>query len=473
VRPPVAPSGRMVHAMAYDGVGQRALLFGGMIPISIVATQIYGDTWAWDGSTWVEVTPANGPSPRSGHAMVRDAARDRVVLFGGQAANGANLAETWEWDGATWSLVPATPSPPVRFGHQLAYDAARQRVVMFGGFGNGGTRLGDVWEWDGVAWTDVTPAAGPPARAYHAMAYDPARQRTLLFGGYGTATLGDTWEWDGANWAERKPSLSPPPCAYHDLAYDVVRRRTVLFTGIETWEWDGASWARLTPTRSPAIRRYFKMAYDAARLRTVLFGGFGTQTFDDTWEWDGATWTQLPRTILLTPRSAHVMAYDSARGMTVLFAGEGAGSSHGGPFFNDTWELRRARSTVVATPATLALAVGGTQTLSIDAGIAGANQLYWVVGSITGTIPGVVLTGTHIPLQLDAYTDITLVAANSPPLSGFRGTLDATGAGAAVLRVPAMLPVPSGFRIFHSAIVFDATTSQVLLATNPAVLVLR
>ncbi|MCB9869667.1 MAG: hypothetical protein H6837_07400 [Planctomycetes bacterium] len=424
---------------------------------------------------WMQATPISSPLPRAGAAMVYDAGRQVCVMFGGSYRPTATSppvyhTDTQEWDGTNWVDRAPVQSPGARLFPAMAYDSIRRRVVLFGG-----ANLNDTWEWDGRSWTKRLPARSPAVRSGHAMAFDSVRQRVVMFGG-GTGASGtgnETWEWDGANWAERKPSLSPPPCAYHDLAYDVVRRRTVLFTGIETWEWDGASWARLTPTRSPAIRRYFKMAYDAARLRTVLFGGFGTQTFDDTWEWDGATWTQLPRTILLTPRSAHVMAYDSARGMTVLFAGEGAGSSHGGPFFNDTWELRRARSTVVATPATLALAVGGTQTLSIDAGIAGANQLYWVVGSITGTIPGVVLTGTHIPLQLDAYTDITLVAANSPPLSGFRGTLDATGAGAAVLRVPAMLPVPSGFRIFHSAIVFDATTSQVLLATNPAVLVLR
>jgi hypothetical protein len=96
-------------------------------------------------------------------------------------------------------------SIPARFNHAMAYDAARQRVVLFGG---GGT-LSDTWEWDGVTWTHRTPAASPPARGGHAMAWDAARQRVVLFGGYANDFLSDTWEWDGVTWTQRTPATSP------------------------------------------------------------------------------------------------------------------------------------------------------------------------------------------------------------------------------------------------------------------------
>jgi len=36
----------------------------------------------------------------------------------------------------------------------MAYDAARRRVVLFGGGPNSPPfqSLGDTWEWDGVKW---------------------------------------------------------------------------------------------------------------------------------------------------------------------------------------------------------------------------------------------------------------------------------------------------------------------------------
>ena len=33
-----------------------------------------------------------------------------------------------------WRMLSPTTSPPARRGHAMAYDAARQRIVLFGGF---------------------------------------------------------------------------------------------------------------------------------------------------------------------------------------------------------------------------------------------------------------------------------------------------------------------------------------------------
>ena len=40
-------------------------------------------------------------------------------------------------------------------------------------------------------------------------------------------------------------------------------------------------------------------------------------------------------------------------------------------------------------------------------------------------------------------------------------TLSATGAATASLNVPAKLPIPWGFKLYHSYIVYDGTTGQV------------
>lgn len=54
--------------MAYDRVRNRVVLYGR----EHWSTGLLGDTWEWDGRGWVERTPASGPAPRYGHALVVD-----------------------------------------------------------------------------------------------------------------------------------------------------------------------------------------------------------------------------------------------------------------------------------------------------------------------------------------------------------------------------------------------------------------
>lgn len=42
------------------------------------------------------------PSARSFHAMAYDSIRQRTVLFGGTDYSVGPLSDTWEWDGANW-----------------------------------------------------------------------------------------------------------------------------------------------------------------------------------------------------------------------------------------------------------------------------------------------------------------------------------------------------------------------------------
>ena len=84
--------------------------------------------------------------------------------------------------------------PAARLGHAMAYDAARQRVVLFGGV-DATSKLGDTWVWDGTFWTQVAET-GPSPRVSHALAYDHAREQVVLFGGWtGNTQMSDTWVW--------------------------------------------------------------------------------------------------------------------------------------------------------------------------------------------------------------------------------------------------------------------------------------
>jgi hypothetical protein len=124
-----------------------------------------------------------GLSARYCHAMTFDPVRSRTILFGGNAQIG-NLTEdvhdTWEWNGESWTQM-ADIGPIGRWEHALCFDSVRQTALLFGGmFGN--SQIGDTWGWNGEDWTQLDDS-GPPARWGHAMVFDSARGRAVLFGG--------------------------------------------------------------------------------------------------------------------------------------------------------------------------------------------------------------------------------------------------------------------------------------------------
>jgi len=339
VTSPVLPSPED-HAMAFDSIRGRVVHFGGW------SNGILGDTWEWDGALWRRQS-TTGPSARYGHAMVYDAARHLIVLFGGIDGAGNYLNDTWEWDGTAWNQR-TVQGPSARQGHAMAYDVARGHTVLFGGIGYDGTGhyFGDTWEWDGQSWTQIS-SDGPAARYHQAMAYDAALARTVLFGGYyfdGTDHyFADTWEWNGSSWSQLTTTAAPSLRSGHAVAYDSFRSRIILFGGYyndgsdhflgDTWEWDGVSWAQVgngqtTPT--PAYRP--AMAFDSVRNVTLLLGGFSLPyRYNGTWEWNGSAWANRS-TDPPYQGFAPALSFDSYRSRLVLFGGAGSGVS------GDTWE---------------------------------------------------------------------------------------------------------------------------------------
>ena len=179
--PTNSPSPRSAHGTAYDIARGRLVLFGGW------GLGALRDTWEWDGVNWVERVPGTVPGRWAG-AMAYDSLRARTLLFGGYVSDMGDynrhtvLGDTWAWDGTAWIALTPTTSPPARYRHAVAYDAARDRLVLFGGR-NSLSDLGDTWEWDGTAWRLRSPTSSPSPRNGHALAYDSARGRVVLFAG--------------------------------------------------------------------------------------------------------------------------------------------------------------------------------------------------------------------------------------------------------------------------------------------------
>ncbi|MGD1064659.1 MAG: kelch repeat-containing protein [Terracidiphilus sp.] len=287
--PLASPPERYIHAMTYDGAHGQVVLFGGFGEGGYL-----NDTWLWNGMTWAQANPSNSPSPRAAHAMVYDAAHGQVVLFGG--LNGAANSwanDTWVWNGTNWIQQSPANSPSARDADVMVYDAAQGYVLLFGGSA-GGFAQNDTWVWNGSNWAQQSPANSPSARTDYSMVYDAAHGQVVLFGGLNGGYLSDTWVWNGTNWIQQSPANTPPARYAQGMAYDAALGEVVMWGGEgssgylnDTWVWNGSNWTQQTTASSPAGRvAPNAITYDAANDQLLLFGGYGSGgQFSDTWSW--------------------------------------------------------------------------------------------------------------------------------------------------------------------------------------------
>ncbi len=312
------------------------------------------------GGQWQKIEVDPHPPARSGHAMAYDADRERVVLFGGGpidwAGEGEPLSDTWQWDGEQWQQVDTPTAPPARHGHVMVYEAHLSRVVLFGGQGADGRLLNDLWTFDGQRWQRVHAPGAPSPRVEAAAAYDQLREQTVIFGGRDAQdrTPTDTMLWDGRTWSQRSPVTRPGSRWGHAMAWDPDATRTLLYGGTDggfpamrdTWQWDGSVWDRLAEDREtdepiphPPRARGVAMAYHAGLAQFILAGGRlvdpEARGFVRTWHFDGERWQRLSDDPGPSARSNAAMAYDSTRHRLILFGGRGREQQ-----FHDTWELR-------------------------------------------------------------------------------------------------------------------------------------
>jgi hypothetical protein len=224
------PGPRTFPAMAYDAARGEIVLFGGnrvLFGDSTHPAAMLGDTWVLRGDTW-RARSANGPPPRAESAMAYDPVRRRTVLFGGRDESGGQtirLGDTWEWDGSSWIRM-STSGPSARSGAAMAYDPGRRAVVLFGG--SGGPR-GDTWAWNGRAW-DSVPIPPAPGRFNAVMAWDPRANRLVRFGGWdGEARTSETWELGDDGWAS--VGSSGPSARNHAAMVTAADRGSLLLYG--------------------------------------------------------------------------------------------------------------------------------------------------------------------------------------------------------------------------------------------------
>jgi len=130
----------------------------------------------------------------------------------------------------------------------------------------------------------------------------------------------------------------------------------------------------------------------------------------------------------------------------------------------------QAALTLTVAPCEVSVSAGGTQALSLSPGAAHDFQLYFLLGSASGTSPGIPVDGVVLPLNIpDPYFSFTLNSPNTTLLSQSFGVLLGGGAATASFNIPAGVAPASlvGVTLNHAYLVFDSSAA-VVLASNPA-----
>jgi hypothetical protein len=211
--------------------------------------------------------------------MVWDAQLGRVVLWGGSSLV-QDYNDTWAWDGTAWLPLPTLHSPPTRILPAFGYDAARSRVVLYGGIENGAGFFDDTWTFDGSDWTQQNPVTVPPGRSEGMLAPDATTAGLVMFGGEGDRMFDETWTWDGSGWTQQGPTLSPAPRRDGVFVYDSAMHADVLFGGSDqhaqalgdTWTWTPAASQPAVPETPWAPALLIPAAVAAAAMRRTRRG---------------------------------------------------------------------------------------------------------------------------------------------------------------------------------------------------------
>ena len=299
------PRERFWHGSAYDPVGDRVLVVGGLPSANgLVLAGVKEPMWTDLGDkgfphSGVEASPT-----------AYDPLRDRMLMisqpppgisFQGTAMYALNLRQSLFWE-----TLESTGSPTGWTRQSMIYDPRGDRVLVFGGV----PRLGltnEVWEVLMASgkpiWRLLTPLGVPPSsRADHTAIYESFGHRMLVFAGEDFSGLqSDVWELSlipPVTWTKLNPSGTPPdPRHGHVASYDPVENRMLVHGGrfatgsfaSDVWELslDAAPvWKELTPEGSlPAPRSFHSMAYDPVRDQLVLHAGIGAFRWSDSWIW--------------------------------------------------------------------------------------------------------------------------------------------------------------------------------------------
>jgi hypothetical protein len=260
--PPGSPYSLSNFPVTYDAGDGYFLAYGGAYQEEIGDDVGVNMTWEYQGGNWTELFPlhtpdfipvtANGPDAGvPAKDLVYDAADNESVLLG--------PGETWAYHGGDWVNVTSGLQPPYssgRYGSQsaLTYDSEAGDVLMFD--------EGQTWVFSHGTWTNLTSSLpiSPPAVSYPSLSDDPAIGGDVLFGGtLGSSQVNYTWLFSGGSWTNVSAPVGPSPRYAAGLGFDPQLGGLVLWGGFPINKTSGFlndTWEYGTGTIGPTITSF-------------------------------------------------------------------------------------------------------------------------------------------------------------------------------------------------------------------------
>ena len=280
-----SPNIQVEYAMVYDTLHKQIIAYGGRSG----NFDNVNETWAFDFelSTWTNLVPSISPPWRANHAMAYDLLRHKVLMFGGDDFT-RSFNDLWEYnyDQNRWIELSPDNSPEARQMHGMVYNPNQDVVVMFGGRRTGGgASFNDTWKYSYVSneWQKLNPTNSPSVQDHVNITYHNSMNKVILFAGTQGNSSPKTWsyDFDTNSWTNLNPMHSPDG-DHSSLTYDPYLGKVILFgnkqgsSDMLTWVYDYSAnlWTNITPQSMPNIYiEHAAMVYINTHNVFIQYGG--------------------------------------------------------------------------------------------------------------------------------------------------------------------------------------------------------
>ena len=309
------PPALHLEAAAFDRHEGRLLVFGGSAWRGTqpdTAAVYRGRTWTWGTQGWRVIGDSSaGPTPRAAHAMAYDPVGRRIMLFGGAAGppgRDAELCDTWMFAQQRWQRLSGGPCFTTRTAlPSLVFDSTERRMLLVEGFTPPATRdtvirASRLWQWARDEWV-LADSTGPRMARTTRAVFDE-RRSVLVVPIFAGPDVG-VWEWDGQSW-RRTTAVAPAPRVGYALAYDADLGGVIMVGGRsmsspprdlnDAWSWDGSEWREIVSKESqvPSGRMLATLVSDPENKRLLMFGGTNmVAPVADMWELGARGWRPI------------------------------------------------------------------------------------------------------------------------------------------------------------------------------------
>jgi hypothetical protein len=503
--------------LAYDSFGLDLELENGLAIVGAHGDDLMGSKagaahiFRQNGTQWVhetELTAFDGTASDWFGSHVSTDGTTVVVSAWGDDDKGSTSGSVYVFEqvmGVWTMMTKLTASDGAAsgyFGHAVSVDGD---VIAVGAYGDAalGSLAGAVYVYTKTygVWSETAKLTASDGATRDYFGWDVALDAgNLIVGAYGDDDNGSAsgsaylFELQGSTWVERHKWIASDGSSLDYFGYAVDIEDGVAAVGAHLKDGAGTDSGAAYVWRNDPLQgwQFVNKLLASDEDATDNFGGrvatdgvrviVGAPGSDDigtdsgasyVFEDQGAGFVEIARLTSLETGSGDLfgsgvaiegdVAMTGSEGQSSFFTSAGAAFVHG--------LGASGCPPLMADFGTISVSAGGTQTMTLNAGAAFGNGFYFLLGSLTGSTPGLAYGGLPVPLNLDNYFMMTLTNPNTGPFTNNLGFLDAGGSQLVQFTLGAGSdPSLAGLNLTHCFLVLDSQTVQPLLVSNTSTL---